>query len=444
MANYYYVNSNVSTSAGYYSSKQTGSWPTTNFGSISGAIAHGTPPASGDFIVISDNHSYANSGDIAIPTGVILICTSATACQTGSTGGIETRASNWAVWPPTQGTATIEGLELAADGDMNLCKTANSIKVGWNTPGSGDQFYQFTQYGCSYELIDSIIYPPDITGSGKEIFSLAYDLSITLRNCSFNNNTYHFDGFLKTGSTGALDFLVEGCDLSNLKVGLVLIDSAVNTDDLIRLTLVDTKMPSAWTVGSIASKTVVVTLSNCANGDDRSVSGRSDYYGSFLTDGSVYADNADTVEGQTLSLAVETTTNTSTQLPFRFKIGSVRADFSTSKTITVELVHDDQGSGTSNRFTNAEAWIEVYRPNSSDAGVLVESNGLTNSFATATSNADSSETWTGTSMTSENTEKITLDTTTSGGEGWADVYICFGVASIGAADLFVSHDISVS
>src|SRR5688572_30908470 len=66
-----------------------------------------------------------------------------------------------------------------------------------------------------------------------------------------------------------------------------------------------------------------------------------------------------------------------------------------SKTVTVEVVHDSQGSGTSSKLTDAEAWLEVQYLGTSGFPISTHiSDAKATPMSAAADQTDSSETWT--------------------------------------------------
>jgi len=419
------------------------------------ALQDAAPPDAGDFICCSNSHAEAHGGAevLIIPDGVTVISVDDTDADAYATGAYESTVGDLDLLCDTEGgTVTFEGMKYLIGDNLRFGEEGASFILKECTleftVASSSNFITTVSSngdGITVNFHDCIFDPPNTSSGALFNFSQCPTYNVFGGSIALNDNKL---GYLAhTSGSGGGTLNVYGTDLSNMDAGFSLLDTnSAAADDMAVVNLYDCKMPATWTLGEIPlTASSIITVQNCDDGNDRSMTGRRDTFGKMLTNQSVYADNADQVESQTMSLEVQTEAKAITQTPFRFPIGKVHADFSTSKTITVELVHDALGSGTDDRFKNNEAWIEVHRPNSGDPGFLIETSGLADSFEAPNSgNAAGDDTWTGTSMTKEEEEKITLDTTTSGGEGWAEVFICFGVASIGAGDLFVSHDIGVS
>jgi len=456
---YYYVKSGGTATgdAGRATTQRTGTFAAMGasayYDSIDDATGATTAPTAGDSILCSSSHDkdWTSSKSFSIPGSVKTISVDDSNADTYTVGGRESTSNGTLTVNTTAGgVISVYGMTFESEDNLLFGVTGGGVILTGCTIGAGtlgaansSDTIRPVNDGVHLELISCIIKGSNHASS--TLFGLTTGFHVDVKGGSIFNNTNgpKFLCAAKGNASGEIKF--NGVDLTNMQ-SMVLIDTISSTvDDNCNVRLYNCKFPSTWTLGeSLNTKGEHVTVQNCDDSNDRSISAYMEIGGQYLSNGSVYADNASTVEGQSLSLEVQTTSSASNGTPLRVLVGSVRDDFSTSKTVSLEVVHDAQGAGTGNRFNNDELWIEVYRPNSADPAFLIESSSLSTPLTAATTNASSSETWIGTSMTSETTEVVSITTTTSGGTGWAEVYLCVGSPNIGAGDLFVSHDISVS
>jgi len=447
MANHFYANSNNSdASAAPYGTKQTGAWPTNNFGSIKAAVDHGTAPTSGDYIIVSDDHSFlTNASGFSIPTGVTIVCTEAADCAVESSGGTEGDTSgDFGICAAAGGYGVIKGVVISAeDGvQINRVESLKTVYIncdlkpsGQGTPNNGDYLENSGDGGYS-ELIGCTLSPPDVTGA--IISTLAGGTFVRLIDTSIASNTNKPDHLIKSTGAGGVSMVAEGCDFSNLKVNVELVKAqTASAEDVLQLEISNTKMPTTWSPGTINGPGSYVKISNCDDGANRSVSAYKTAVGYAITDNTTHRDSSDQVEGQDVSMLVSTTSVSFLGNPFRFLLGSIRHDFSSQTYIDVQIAHDDIGSGTSSRMQNDEIYFEVEVPNASDPGMTLKTCGpdavMTYSASDHTNN---SEAWTS-PPTADNTQVMTVDCGSSGGEGWADIYVCVPLASITAGKLNV-------
>jgi len=460
---YFYVKSGLGTrTSGGSKTQESGAFGSAGleaadvYVDIGTALADASPPVAGDFICCSDVHAAAFGAHelITVPSGVIIISVDDTSADTYKAGADEHNTSgNYQVGGVAGGNVRIEGVTLEAEDNMRFTVSGavynlKDCQLGAAIYGTASSSYytEASVDGVTINIRESVLRASEHASSS--IVRIRLGVLINVYGGSIYNNTTG-PGFLcALDGNGGGTLNCYGVDLTNLASGASIMDAtAAASEDVNLINLYDCKMPASWALGEEpTSAGSIITLENCDDGNDRSVRARRDIFGQFLTDGSVYDNAADTVEGQDFSLNVLTSAKAASQAPFRFSLGKVRADFSSAKDIVVQLAHDSLGAGTGSRFENDEAWIEAHIPNSGDPGFSIETTGLANSLAAAvgTYNTASSATWTKGGKTLGVAEEITLTTAGTGGEGWAEVFICFGKASIGADDLFVSHDVGVS
>jgi len=147
------------------------------------------------------------------------------------------------------------------------------------------------------------------------------------------------------------------------------------------------------------------------------------YHGELFSDTSIILD-ATNPDGDTISNKI--VSNSKVQNFFvqaRFLLAAGWADFSTSKTLTVEIVQD----GTTTALNDDEFWIEVQYPDDTTSAYHVESDRSPNSATVAAQEA-STATWTGLSGTNVK-QKCSVTTTNTGKQGPYQVFVCLAKPS---------------
>jgi hypothetical protein len=100
-----------------------------------------------------------------------------------------------------------------------------------------------------------------------------------------------------------------------------------------------------------------------------------------------------------------------------------------SITVTVEIVHDSQGSGTSSAFTDKEIWLEVQYLGTSGypLGTFVD-DAASDILGSAADQTSSSATWTTTGLTTPVKQKLSVSFTPQE-KGYIHAVVCMAGAS---------------
>ena len=110
----------------------------------------------------------------------------------------------------------------------------------------------------------------------------------------------------------------------------------------------------------------------------------------------------------------------------RFLIATDHADFSTAKTINIEVAQD----GTTTGLTDSELWFEIIYPDDLTSSYLVDSSRAADNQSSAVLTT-SIESWDGLSGTNVK-QKVSLATTQTGKEGSFEIYACLSKTSSSA------------
>lgn len=459
---FYYVkhNGTATGDAGRYASKQTGSFAGLGtsgyYASVAAAVAATTAPVAGDYVLVSSSHVQnvaVGQLYITVPTGVVVICVSDAAIDTMSEGAVFDTASGnvYAGTDGAGGFVAYYGLTIKPEDDFILGTTAAASEISLNN--CVIDFSLASQFsdniaspldGALVTLRDCNIKPTDTTGVAA--FALQSGAIVSWFGGTLQSVTNPTEYLLDPLGTGGCSLLLDSVDLS-AHSGIQLMDSQSGaSEDSNTLTLRNCKLPASYTLAATMQEGSWVLLENC-HSSGKYASAFMNYVGSFDTSTLNTRTGGATVDGQLISYDVATTTHAVKGfVAFRFKIGAVKADFSTAKTLTVHVMHDSQGNGTSSDLTDVDAWLEAYVPISGGPQRKFYTNRNSNPFeVTGTDHADeSSETWTTTGITTP--VKQSLSITTAGGDddGIADVWFCLSIPSISAGDVFVDPKIEVS
>lgn len=452
---FFYVKAGLGTrTSGGELTQQTGSFTSLGAGSvyadIATALADAAPPNSGDYICCSSAHAktYTTTQVLNIPTGVTVVSVDDANCDAVLTGASEITSSGNLGLSLADATSVVhESMSYESEDDMlfyrNSESTFNNCNIGPGNQGSASGSDQISVGNADSPMVtfnNCVLTMPDAIGTA--ILVLIYGVHWQMNGGSIGLVTNKPDFLVDPQSSvsGVAEF--NGVDLSNMDSGFSIVENPSSADDLMLVCLRNCKMPATWSFGGTLYTGGRILIENCDNGDNRYISGYKDMYGYYLTQTTVYRTAADTVDGTNVAQEIVTTSMCSFESPFRFRLGVVKADFSTSKDITVYFTHNALGSETGNLFSNDECWIEVYVPNASDPGMNIETTAKATVFTTAAAvGSETTSLWT---TPEADQEKIVLSTTASQGEGWAEVYVCIGKASVVAGDLYVCPDIEVA
>jgi hypothetical protein len=145
-------------------------------------------------------------------------------------------------------------------------------------------------------------------------------------------------------------------------------------------------------------------------------------FGQYFSETSIYLDATDGLNSYSRRIATNSASDDFFN-PSRFKLANGWADFSTSKTLTVELCQD----GTTTGLDDAQCWVEVVFPDDTTSLRIVETTKASDNQTTSTLTS-SSASWTGLSGTNVK-QKIALTTSATGKEGSYEVFISVAKAS---------------
>ncbi len=382
--------------------------------------------AAGDTIFVSDNHSESTAssvtlslaGTLASPTRIICGDDAAEPPTNVSTSGVVavTGTSNFSI---SGEAAYINGLTF------NIGSTATTAH--WQYASNGKVVLE----NCNVNLSGSGSNSRVIVGNGSATRS---DLVLKNVNMTFGSTSQSLTvsggslvwegGGITSGSAitnlfkatasnaRGGDILLSGVDFSGCAAGLVIFSTSSTTPwgGVIR----DCKLPASWS-GSLATGTFTTgerfELYNCDSGDTNYRLWVQDYAGSTRDETTVVRSGGAS-DGETgLSWKMATTANSSYPMVAHSspEIVQWNATTGSSVTATIEIVHDSQGSGSGSKFQDDEVWLEVMYLGTSGYPLgtwITDCKAAV--LAAAANQADSSETWTTTGLTSPVKQKLSV------------------------------------
>lgn len=212
----------------------------------------------------------------------------------------------------------------------------------------------------------------------------------------------------------AFDLLMEGFDLSNLGSGVNLVAGG-SANQPVRAVFRNCKLPASWSGGVWSSSPNSMgqraEMYNCDSADTNYRLWIETYAGSIKSE-TVIVRTGGASDGTTpISWKMATTANASFPVTTLESSEIVQWNETTgsSLTATLEIVHDSQGAGTGSRFQDDEVWIEVQYLGTSGypLGTFL-ADVKSDVLASAVDQADSSETWTTTGLTTPVKQKLSV------------------------------------
>jgi len=412
---------------------------------LADADLHTPTYAAGDRIFVSDNHAQTSASSITInlngtrasPVQVICVDDSAeppTAVADTATV-FTTGASNITIL----GTGYLYGLHFRAasggvsatlgigSGNDNALVFENCKLENGSTGSSG-----FTiQFGASGSTL----------ASKAELINCELALNHPNSNIRLNNGVLHWRGgsisgsailrlleFGVTGRGGAA--YLDGVDLSGCASNVTL---AEFDQGLAVAVFRNCKLPASWT-GNPSNGYAAgcrVEMYNCDSADTNYRLWIEDIAGSTKSE-TVVVRTGGANDGTTpLSWKIDSKTDAEYPVVKHVSPEIVQWNETTgsSVTATVEIVHDSQGAGSGSKFQDDEIWLEVMYLGTSGfpLGVWI-SDCKADVLATAANQADSTESWTTTGLTTPVTQKLSV-TFTAQEKGFVHARVVMAKAS---------------
>lgn len=241
------------------------------------------------------------------------------------------------------------------------------------------------------------------------------------------------------------EFVFNGFDFSGWDAGLHLIVGGATNEGLIVFR--NCKLPASWS-GSLFSAAptnprVRGEMYNCDAADTNYKLWIEDWTGSIRDETTIVRTGG--ASDGTTSLSRKMVTSANAEFPALVlrspEISRWNETVGSAITVTVEVVHDSQGSGASSAFTDKEIWLEVqYLGTSGFPLSLFVDDAAADILATAADQDSSSETWTTTGLTTPVKQKLSVSFTPQ-----EKGYIIATVCMAGASDTaYYCHKLTVA
>lgn len=375
-----------------------------------------TASASGDVVWVSSAHSenpaanqtWAFGAATSGTKSVYCVTESGAADQSGVTTGA-VAATNGAFSITLTGAGYVYGVELRPG------TSTNAADIIWSTTtalvmedcilylggsNAGSDFAMTDNLGGAVRLVDCQIRVSN-AGSTLDVSTNALEII----GGSVVSGSTSPTTFITPAASRGVSVLVSGFDFSNFGAGVDLCAAVATVGDI---RFRNCRLPDSWT-GTLLSAAIAAPgfRASLHNTDDTDTNYRiieQSFYGDTLSDTAVYND-AGADDGSAQGFAWKMVSTANTRFPRNTLVSPeiVRWNSTTGSaiTVTVEIVHNSQGTGTAGALTNAEAWLEVEylssttRPLTATITDRVDGDNGGNLLATAADQASSSAAWTG-------------------------------------------------
>lgn len=382
--------------------------------------------AAGDTTWVSQSHAETTAGNITF------------ACAGTNTTPSRLLCGNDAAEPPTalattatvtvstsnalnlSGTFYCYGITFISAGAINLnASGANNVQIYENcsfqitNAGSAGIFSTTTGNNFMYrtELINCTFKPTN----SANVHSIVGE--VVIRGGSFLSGSAALTSIFRPPldrTAASLD--CSAFDFSNLGASTNIFFSTGLSS--CKFVIRDCKLPASWSGSLVASGLVGMgerfEMINCDSGDTNYKFWFEDYAGSIRNENTIVRTGGST-DGTT-AFSMKMVTSANAEYP-TIKLESPEwsvwnSTVGSSVTITVEIVHDTnvaagQGAGTGSRFQDDEIWLEAMGLNTSGFPLGTWTRDCkADVLAAAADQADSSETWTTTGLTSPQKQKL--------------------------------------
>lgn len=404
------------------------------------SFASSTSAADGDRVIVATTHSEVISGvnttytfgsNVSIITSTVSGSNTVTESK-ATTAQISFTSNNDLTFNCTDG-CSIYGMFLSAGKDLDFndfrtesCKlecgaggsNPGACSIGTSISQSSWESYYDERSNKSTNLNISVISAQNRTLVRLIGGTISTD-SINATNTALDVNT--------TSSV-----IADGVDCSGFdKVGLI--DGTINNDGYVRLTKMKLNAATTTIVADAATKQGSTIIVQAVDQNSNQKSYNYEYRGTRESDTSIYIDDTGAFQNQSHKFITNTVTKGLVE-PLRLELTHGIADFSTAKTLTIEIAQD----GTTTNLTDAEVWIEVAYPGANNQ-TLYDDNRADNT-PSATNQPTSTQTWVGLSGTNAR-QSLSVTTTQTGINGLYTVYLCVAKPS---TTLYANPEASVS
>jgi hypothetical protein len=215
-------------------------------------------------------------------------------------------------------------------------------------------------------------------------------------------------------TANVFDLVVSGFDFSNFASTVDLIRGS-DAGSPGRRIFRNCKMPSSWSGDLISNDQTVQgsrgEMYNCAAGDTNYALWIQDCYGSIKDETTIVRSGGatDGTTSHSWKMVSDADADPKIHILYSPELFKRNDSVGSSKTVTVEIVHDSQGSGGSGALTDREAWLEVMYLGTSGfpLGTWISDKAATE-LTTAADQTSSSATWTTTGLGTPVKQKLSV------------------------------------
>lgn len=384
------------------------------------SITSTTSAADNDRVIVANVHSetFGAATTLTYGSNISIICSTVSGTNTvteteSSILNLQVNANLDLTFNATDG-GSIYGLQIESGQDLVfnefrtercklICGGANpsSCFIGPAAAGSS-----WESYHCDHDSASTVATQSVIRTSNR---TKAKILGGTLSTSSANNAQLAFEIF--ADSTILVDAVdCTGFDRPNL-VGVI-----SSNDGYVQLTNIKVNSATTNLLESTTTKQGATIIIHAVDDTNNQRSYNNEYRGQRFSDDNIYIANADAFQNQSHRFETNSVTKGLVE-PLRLELAHGIADFSSLRTLTIEIAQD----GTTTNLTDAEVWIEVNYPGALNQ-TLMDDNRAANTPA-AVNQPTSTETWTGLSGTNAR-QALSVTTTQLGVNGLYSVYLC--------------------
>lgn len=441
---WYYVKSGGSATgnAGRYASEQSGSFATIGasgyYNNIQAAFAATSAPASGDYIMVSDAHSYSSSstpstyGSSSINTTFCYIVSVSDTDVTSYSAGATESFTNSNHVVNFDGVLAVFGITVNTNDTFSIASNpARLFSYESNmlngTPTSGDLF-RMNSDGSAATVVGGAVHCGDgfqVRGGGT---ITAYGVDIQSASALFNGS------FDNGGGSGYF----YGCDLTDITTLVSGVGSSSANDDAIDVTIKDCTLGGSFSAYADEIFSCYNHRLRVYNSAATSAAAEYQFYERGFggevedqDDTGIHRNESTAFPSGTKVSAKATTSTLATQLaPFYFDLITATVDLSAAASDVITIYFASTAT-----LTDTEVWAELIYPDGTNNHVPnFLSNRGTDVLATGTTHTDDSgsSTWKNgvSDLTAHNEYRMTLDTSgDAGADGIPTIRIYVGKAS---------------
>ena len=378
----------------------------------------------GDTLWISQSHAetsgsaitFAGAGTNASPTKLLCGNDAAEPPTALATGGSITGTGSAAI--NFNNALYAYGLTIFTAGacTLNTGSSASAVQIWDNCSfqltvnGSGSQLWTCGQYNYMYRT---------------ELINCTFKFAGTTNYVYIAGNTVIRGGSILSGGTTpttvfrlqsdrtACSAEITGVDFSNLASTVNFFSGGTLAAG--KAVIRDCKLPASWSgllvTSGLAGPGQRYEMYNCDSTDTHERLWVEDYAGSTKSELTIVRTGG--ASDGTTPLAWKMVTSANAEYPI-IKLESpeifvLNSTTGSSITCTVEIVHDSQGAGSGSKFQDDEIWLEVAGLATSGTPLATHYNDAkADILATAANQADSTETWTTTGLTTPVKQKLSV------------------------------------